>query len=61
MYALPEDHAQFDEMCGQVTEWEPMLPSMSPEPVEPIEGREQTEEEETAALDGLILAGLVAP
>ena len=49
------DHMQFDQICAEVDEFEP-LPALASGPLE----FDQDGEEETA-LDGQILAGLVTP
>ncbi len=49
------DHGEFDSMCAEVDEFEP-LPTVKPETLE----REQDGEDDTS-LDGQILAGLVSP
>jgi hypothetical protein len=50
-------HEQFDFICAQVGDWEP-LPAVTPiPPDEP----ELDEEEQVAPMNELILAGLVAP
>ncbi len=48
-------HAEFDQMCSEVEEFEP-LPSVVAGPLE----REAQDEEETS-LDDQILVGLVSP
>jgi hypothetical protein len=48
-------HVEFDAMCAEVDEFEP-LPTVSARPHE----RESQDEEETP-LDGQILVGLVSP
>jgi hypothetical protein len=50
-----QDHIEFDLMCAEVDEFEP-LPSVQPASLE----RKQDGEEDTS-LDGQILAGLVSP
>ena len=56
---MPEaEHAQFEAICAQLEEHEP-LPSVVPKPPEAAEA--QSQEERTAPLDELILAGLVTP
>jgi hypothetical protein len=52
------DHAQFDLFCEPVEEFE-HLPAIKAEP--PKYESELPAEDEDASLDGLILAGLVAP
>jgi hypothetical protein len=52
------DQARFHVICADVDEWEP-LPE--PDAVPVIEGEPDPEEEQTAALDHQILAGLVMP
>jgi len=49
------DHLEFDELCSEVEDFEP-LPTLTAEPLE-----RQPEGEETTPLDGQILAGLVSP
>ena len=49
------DHGEFDSMCAEVDEFEP-LPTVRPETLE----REPDGEDDTS-LDGQILAGLVSP
>ncbi len=49
------DHVEFDQMCAEVDEFEP-LPAVKPRSLE----REQDSEDDTS-LDGQILAGLVSP
>ena len=49
------DHVEFDLMCSEVDEFEP-LPTVKPTRLE----REQDGEDDTS-LDGQILAGLVSP
>jgi hypothetical protein len=60
-----KDHARFDQICEQVDEFEP-LPTVTG--VSNAEGLDRAESEyddehdnEHTQLDGLILAGLVAP
>ena len=52
------DQSQFEEICAEVQDFEP-LPTVTPVPAdltaEPHDG------DDTAPLDGLILAGLVSP
>jgi hypothetical protein len=56
---MPEpEHIQFDEICARLDEHEP-LPSVVARPAEA--SADQSDEERTAPLDELILAGLVAP
>lgn len=52
------DHAQFDSLCEPLDEFDP-LPAVVAEP--PEHETELPAEDEDASLDGLILAGLVAP
>ncbi len=52
-----ESHAQFEEICARIGDFEP-LPTVVAKPVEDP-GVDQ--EERTAPLDELILAGLVSP
>ena len=49
------DHIQFDQICAEVDDFEPLLAVSSG-----VLEREQENEEETS-LDGQILAGLVSP
>jgi hypothetical protein len=49
------DHLQFDQLCAEVEEFEP-LPALSSGPLE----FEEDDQEETG-LDGQILAALVSP
>jgi hypothetical protein len=51
------EHAQFDALCEPLGDFEP-LPAVVAEP--PTHECELPAEDEDAALDGLILAGLVA-
>jgi hypothetical protein len=53
-----EDHAGFEAMCSEVEDFEP-LPTVTPVPAAPAP--DLKEEERTAPLDELILAGLVSP
>jgi hypothetical protein len=58
---IPSDeHPGFDQICSEVEDFEP-LPTVTPVPAPPAEAREQGDEERTAPLDELILAGLVSP
>jgi hypothetical protein len=52
------DHAQFDSLCEPLDEFD-TLPAVKAEP--PKYETELPAENEDASLDGLILAGLVAP
>jgi hypothetical protein len=52
------DHEQFDAICAPVEDFEP-LPTVVATP--PEHELELAPEEEQTSLDGLILAGLVAP
>jgi len=52
------DHAQFDELCARVDDWEP-LPAIAVAPVQPDASND--DEQEAAPIDGMILAGLVSP
>ena len=52
-----EDHPQFDEICARVEDHEP-LPTIV---ARPNQDSGASEEERTAPLDELILAGLVSP
>jgi hypothetical protein len=49
------DHLEFDQMCAEVDDFEP-LPTVTTEPLEL-----EQESEENTSLDGQILAGLVSP
>ncbi len=49
------DHLEFDQMCSEVEDFEP-LPTVRTEPLEP-----EQESQESSSLDGQILAGLVSP
>jgi hypothetical protein len=51
-------HAEFDLLCEPVDD-DQLLPAVKAEP--PQYERELPAEDEDASLDGLILAGLVAP
>jgi hypothetical protein len=51
-------HVAFDALCAEVEDFEP-LPAVTAGPQELAQ--ELDVEEETAPLDGLILAGLVSP
>ena len=53
-----DDHPGFDAICSEVDDFEP-LPTVTPVPAPPAPDLE--EEERTAPLDELILAGLVSP
>ena len=48
------DHADFDRLCLEIEDFEP-LPAVAA----PLE--QETEDEEETSLDGQILAGLVTP
>jgi hypothetical protein len=50
--------SRFDAMCSEVEDFEP-LPTVTPTPARAVKDLE--EEERTAPLDELILAGLVSP
>jgi hypothetical protein len=52
------EHAEFDHLCEPVDD-DQLLPAIKAEP--PRHERELPAENEDASLDGLILAGLVAP
>jgi hypothetical protein len=52
------DHVQFDEICAEVGDWE-HLPTVVTKPVQ--DSSSETDDDRTAPLDGLILAGLVSP
>jgi hypothetical protein len=56
-----EDHPQFEAICAHVGDWEPLLPTVGPELPERDDEPEVDEDEHTARLDGMILAGLVSP
>ena len=49
------DHLEFDQMCSEVDDFEP-LPTVTTEPLEA-----EQESQESSSLDGQILAGLVSP
>jgi hypothetical protein len=51
----PHEHLAFDALCADVEEFEP-LPAVKAAPPEL-----DREDQDTAPLDGLILAGLVSP
>ena len=53
-----EVHAQFDAICAGLSDWEP-LPIVVADPIEPED--DQYEDEHTAPVNELILAGLVLP
>jgi hypothetical protein len=62
MYAPPEQHPAFDALCSRLDEFE-MLPTVTPHPVpESEQDRDPSagDEDRTAPLDELILAGLVS-
>jgi hypothetical protein len=52
------DHIQFDEICAQVGDWE-HLPTVTTKPED--DASSETDDGQTAPIDGLILAGLVSP
>jgi len=52
------EQAQFDEICAEVQDFEP-LPTVTPVPADLTAGAR--EGDDTAPLDELILAGLVSP
>ena len=52
------DQSQFDEICSEVQDFEP-LPTVTPVPADLT--AEAHEGDDTAPLDELILAGLVSP
>jgi hypothetical protein len=55
----PSDgRAQFDAICAQLDDFDP-LPTVTPRPAD--NGHKLEDEERTAPLDELILAGLVVP
>jgi hypothetical protein len=58
MKAPQTDHAQFDELCARVDDWEP-LPAIAIGPVQPDASNE--DEQQAAPIDWMILAGLVSP
>jgi hypothetical protein len=58
LHTPSEEHQQFDQICSKLTEWDTLPSVRTPLPEHEPEGRP---EEGDAALDGLILAGLVAP
>jgi hypothetical protein len=49
------DHLEFDLICSEVEEFEP-LPTLTAEPLAP-----EPDSEENTSLDSQILAGLVVP
>jgi hypothetical protein len=51
------DHVEFDQLCAQVEEWEP-LPAFS---MAPLMLETEPKEEERTEFDERILAGLVSP
>ncbi|MBV9050009.1 MAG: hypothetical protein JOY58_17180, partial [Solirubrobacterales bacterium] len=55
-----QKHPQFDVICQQLDEFEP-LPSIIPAEVELAEDEREVRSEDPAPLDGMILAGLVSP
>ncbi|HWF24349.1 MAG TPA: hypothetical protein VG275_02810 [Solirubrobacteraceae bacterium] len=56
---IPNDeHPGFDAICSEVEDFEP-LPTVTPVPAPPTQDLQ--EEERTAPLDAIILAGLVSP
>jgi hypothetical protein len=63
------DHSQFDALCAQVGEWEPLLSVTQPAPVAPQPAPDAAQpapdapqlDHHAAQLDHLILAGLVCP
>jgi hypothetical protein len=52
---ISPDHVEFDLMCSEVEDFEP-LPAMPSRPLKP-----ELETEDETSLDGQILAGLVTP
>ncbi|MDQ6803472.1 MAG: hypothetical protein M3065_00590 [Actinomycetota bacterium] len=50
--------SSFDKMCSEVEDFE-LMPTVTPHPARPA--TDLKEEERTAPLDELILAGLVSP
>jgi hypothetical protein len=59
----PSDgRAQFDAICAQLDDFDP-LPTVTPRPADNgrNNGHKLEDEEQTAPLDELILAGLVVP
>ena len=52
------DHGEFDQMCAEVDEFEP-LPTLAATPYD-ADDADEADEAETP-LDGQILAGLVSP
>jgi hypothetical protein len=52
------EHEQFDAICSRVSDFETLPTVVVDTPVEPLEPKP---DEEDQPLDGLILAGLVAP
>ena len=57
MKTPPSDHAQFDQMCAEVGDFEP-LPSVAAAPA-PEDA--EHEDVQAAPIDELILAGLISP
>ena len=57
-----QDHAQFDSICAEVDEFEP-LPTVTGQVADGETGGDQAPDakQHTASLDRLILAGLVSP
>jgi len=54
----PEEHPEFDAICAEVEDWEP-LPTGRPAPAQ--RHAESGEGDRAAPLDEQILAGLVSP
>ena len=50
------EHAQFDELCREIDEFEPL-----PELIEPRADLDREADADSGSLDPLILAGLVSP
>jgi hypothetical protein len=53
-----DTHPDFDKMCAEVEDFE-LMPTVTTNPAAPAQ--DLTEEERTAPLDEVILAGLVSP
>jgi hypothetical protein len=61
MKAPPSDHHVFDELCAGLGDWEPMLAAPFAPPMDLEFEPEDHEEQDSGAIDELILAGLVTP
>jgi hypothetical protein len=53
-----DDYGQFDAICAEIDDWQP-LPAVASSPAD--EQSTPGDDQREAALDGLILAGLVSP